>query len=118
MSTLTGEEKIASLPTVLRIEAVSTEVQALRIFNAPKLDPIFVVLHDMGAGSGRLVVECFGTAWSAYWGAMGDRRLREFVTDCGTDYIVGRMTPMDRRMSKREEAYLTRIVAAVQEALR
>jgi hypothetical protein len=102
----------------MRVESVSTEVQALRIFDAPKLDPVFVVLHDAGAGCGRLVIECYGRAWSAWWGAMGDRRLRQFITDCGADYLVARLAPGDRRLTKREESYLTRIVQAVQEALR
>lgn len=113
---MTSSQEIGTSP--LRVEAVTAEVQAFRIFDIPKTDPVFVVLHDMGAGTGRLVVECFGKAWSAYWGAMGDRRLRQFITDCGTDYIVNRLSPGDRRFTRSEEAYLTRIVTGVQEALR
>jgi hypothetical protein len=93
-------------------------VEALRIFDAPKLDPIFVVLHDMGGGRGRLLIDCWGEAWAAYWGAMGERTLRQFITGCDTDYIANRLWPDRRRRTKREYEYLTRIVCVVQDALR
>ena len=97
----------------------SIKTEAFTIFDAaPRLDPITVVLQDMGVGSGRLIVECFGTAWSAYWGAMGNKRVREFVKVCDPDYIVSKLAPSDRRMRKSDEKYLTRIVQATQEALR
>lgn len=95
----------------------SVKTEAFTIFDAPKLDPITVVLQDMGTGHGRMMVECFGSAWSAYWGAMGNRTIREFLTACGSDYVVSRMTPSDRRVRKFEEAYLRRIVEATLEAL-
>lgn len=96
----------------------SAKTEAFTIFDAPKLDPVTVVLQDLGPGNGRLIVECYGLAWSAYWGAMGDRNVRQFVTECGADYIVSKIAPSDRRLRKSDEAYLTRIVEATQAALR
>lgn len=101
-----------------RIESVSNDVQAMRIFDAPKLDPIFVVLHDTGPGTGRLLVECYSTAWATYWGGMGDLRLREFITCCDPDYLANRLFPAKQRRTKADYDYLTRIVHAVQAALR
>lgn len=49
----------------------SAKTEAFTIFDAPKLDPVTVVLQDLGPGCGRLMVECWGSAWSAYWGGMG-----------------------------------------------
>lgn len=98
----------------MRIED-SAKSRVFTIFDAPKLDPVTVVLQDIAPGHGRLIVECWGEAWSAYWGGMGASTLAEFVRDCGTDYIVSKMCRP--RMLKREEAYLKRIVAAVQSTL-
>jgi len=101
----------------MRIENTE-KAKVFNIFDAPKLDPITVVLQDVGPGCGRLVVECFGSAWSGYWGAMGDRTLLEFLVDCHPGYIAGKMHPTDRKLKKSEAAYMGRIVEAVHSALR
>lgn len=88
------------------------------IFDADTLDPVTVFLQDFGGGSGRLVVECWCTAWSAYWGAMGSASVREFVLEAHPEYIATRMLPQDRKRLKRDEAYLLRIVKVVQQAMR
>ncbi len=101
----------------MRIE--NTEAaKVFTIFDAPKLDPITVVLQDIGPGCGRLIVECYGSAWSGYWGAMGDGDLKKFLLDCHPEYIAGRMHSNDRKMKRSEESYLLRIVEAVHSALR
>jgi hypothetical protein len=76
-----------------------------------------VVLHDMPGHQGRLIVECYGNAWSTYWGAMGEP-IRDFITGASTDYIANRLWPTKQRRTKAEYDYLTRIVQAVQTALR
>lgn len=94
-------------------------VRVFTICGAPKLDPITVVLQDVEKGHGRLIIECWGSSWAAYWGGMGERTLAEFVMSCGPDYIFTKLLPQDMwMMKKRDEAYLMRIVQAVQEALR
>lgn len=91
------------------------DVRALRIEDVPGLDPVTVFLQDFGGGRGRLTVECYGEAWTAYWGAM-HAELRKFVTSCELDYLA---TKMQRpRETKRGREYLLRILAAVQAALR
>ncbi len=101
----------------MRIENTSAIV--FTIFDAPRLDPITVVLQDLGPSAGRLIVECYGSAWSGYWGAMGDRNLFDFLCVCSPQYISGKMHPTDhRKMTKREEAYLDRVVNVVLTALR
>jgi len=88
------------------------------IFDADKLDPVTVFLQDFGGGCGRMIVECWCTAWSAYWGAMGSASVREFVLEAHPEYIATRMLPQDRKHLKRDEAYLLRIVKVVQQAMR
>lgn len=101
----------------MRIENAE-RVKVFTIFDAPKLDPITVMLQDVAPGCGRLVVECYGSAWSGYWGAMGDRDLIGFLLGCDHSYIAGKMHSNDRKMKKVEEVYLNRIVEAVHSALR
>ena len=101
----------------MRIENTE-KTKVFTIFDAPKLDPITVALQDLGPGCGRLIVECYGSAWSGYWGAMGYKDLTAFLLDCHPEYIAGRMHPNDRKMKRSEESYLLRIVEAVHSALR
>lgn len=101
----------------MRVENAE-KAQVFTIFDAPKLDPITVVLQDVGPSNGRLIVECYGSAWAGYWGATGSNSLREFLIDCHPSYIAGKMHSIDRKMKKTEEAYLERIVTAVHSALR
>ena len=101
----------------MRIE-VSEKNIVFTIFDIPRLDPVTVVLQDIALGNGRLIVECYGEVWTGYWGGMGDRTVIDFILNCSPDYILNRISPSKRRMKKSEEAYLLRIVTAVQDALR
>lgn len=101
----------------MRIEQVKTE--ALRIFDADGFDPILVVFQDFGNGRGHLLIECYGWAWAAYWGAMGDTTtVRDFVDQCGVDYVVNRLTNNQRRVTAVESKRLDGIVHAVKAAIR
>lgn len=94
-----------------------TAVQCIDILDAPGLDPITVFLRDKSPRKGSITITCFGQAWTAYWGAMGCNHVREFVLSCGDDYVANSLSP-SRKTTKREDAYLLRIVKAVREALR
>lgn len=101
----------------MRIEPVNN-LKAFRLYGSPRFDPIFVVIHDIGAGSGRLVIECYGDVWSGYWGAMGDKTMEQFLLSCSADYITGKMFGRYHKRNKQHEAYLQRMVEAIQTALR
>lgn len=100
----------------MRVEVESSAV-TLRIFDAPGLDPITVVLRDFRSGSGEMIVACYGLAWVGYWGAIGERTLREFLISCHADYIANRIWIQHERRVKHRYAYLVRIIHAVQAAL-
>lgn len=63
---------------------------------AGRLDPIEVFTYDMGQGKGKLLIECFGLAWSCYWGAMRggfppnerDLTVLEFVGKATPSYLT------------------------------
>jgi hypothetical protein len=96
-----------------------TELKAFMLTEVPALDPITVILHDIAPGQGKITVECYGQAWSSYWGAMGTRSVAQFVASCDVTYLVGKMNPITvgRSTGKSAEAYLARILTVVKEAL-
>ncbi len=99
----------------MRVE--EQRVEALMIYDAPALDPIMVMTSDLGPGQGRIIIECYGVAWSGYWGAMGNRTVREFFMEASTDYLLGVLSrASDRRRGASD--YLSRIIEAVRLALR
>ena len=100
----------------MRIE-IAERVKIFTIFDIPKLDPVTVVLQDFGRDGGRLILECYGSAWSGYWGSIGDREITSFLLACNPSYIAGKMVPNDRKMDKNEETYLKRIVEVVHSTL-
>lgn len=66
-------------------------LRQLEISEVPSLDPIRVTLEDIGPGQGRINIECYGQAWSAYWGGMGKETVAEFFTTCDEHYIAGKL---------------------------
>jgi hypothetical protein len=90
------------------------QVREIRIPARNNLDPISVFIQDQAAGRGRIVVTCYGNAWQAFWGAMGDRTVMEFVAQCDADYVAGNMiSGRQTRMTKAERAYTERIATEV-----
>lgn len=91
-------------------------VTALEITEAPALDPIRVFMQDFGKGQGRLIIECYGRAWSNFWGAMGTD-LRTFLLEAEVCYIENALH-CGQKTKKVEREYLQRIVKALQAGLR
>jgi len=92
-------------PVVLKIEA--REYQ---------LDPITVVLNDVSHGNGGIIVECYGSAWSAWWGNHGCVSVGEFVAECNTDYLCSKLSCL--KSTARTTGYLSRVVEAVRAAMK
>lgn len=90
------------------------QVREIRIPARNNLDPISVFVQDQAAGRGRIVVTCYGNAWQAFWGAMGDRTVMEFVAQCDADYVAGNMLQgRQTRIAKHEREYAARVAAEV-----
>lgn len=70
---------------VMQIEPIEN-IEALRIYEAKAdgllgratIPPITVLLRDFG-GMGQIIVECDGSAWSRWFGAVGSRSLRDHI---------------------------------------
>lgn len=87
---------------------------------APNLDPIDVVFLDHSPGRGRIIVSVYSQAWTAWLGAMGDHHtVRTFFMKCDAHYLAGYLIQGPRytmlaRKAQKQEAYLVRIVQAIQ----
>lgn len=95
-------------------------VEAVQIAGAEGLDPIHVFWLNVDPGKGSVTIICCGLAWSAYFGAMGGRTIQEFFADADAGYMHDAMgiRPMHLKSSKRNEAYLIRIIKAVKASLK
>lgn len=89
---------------------------AMRAPGRGRIDPITVILRDQ-EGRGQVIVECYGSAWSCYFGSIGKNTLREFIAGCDEYYIADKLQSFGRQMSKKarqlEEAYLQDIARAI-----
>jgi hypothetical protein len=90
-------------------------ITAFEITDAHRLDPIRVFMQDFGKGQGRLIIECYGRAWSCFWPAMGSH-LRTFLVQAQACYLENALHS-GMRHNKHDSEYLLRIVKAVQQAL-
>lgn len=109
----------------MKITPIHNDVEVFTISDSRhKLDPITVMIQDIAPGQGRITITCYDQSWTASWGAMGTvRTVRKFVRDMCAEYIVdclqsGTTIPADKDAREGRDAYMHRIVLAVQEALR
>lgn len=65
----------------------STAVK-LVISDVPRLDPITVFLEDLAPREGKATISCYGQSWSAWWGGMGDRSIKDFILSCDEHYLA------------------------------
>jgi len=63
-------------------------ITKLRLTNIERLDPIDVYPENFGKGQGQITITCYGKAWTAYWGGMGDQDINEFFCSCDEHYIA------------------------------
>jgi len=103
-----------TMDTPLELQPLNLE--AVRIANPPGLDPITFFLIDTGPRTGRLVIECYGSAWSCYWNAIGDRTFEKFLRQADADYLM-RSLLQHRHHIGRDGEYLLRIVKVVKQAI-
>lgn len=57
-----------------------------------KLDPVSVILEDFEPGKGKIIIECYGQSWSAYWGGMGGKDIASFFCRCDEHYIARKLS--------------------------
>lgn len=91
----------------MNVDTLPARVLRLSNLNGQELDPVTVVLMDNGPSSaakgtygGKLIVECYGRAWSAGFNSMR-AQLADFVRTMPVQYLVGSLWPgiSDRQFS-------------------
>jgi hypothetical protein len=92
-------------------------VECFEVSGLAGIDPVTVYFQDFGQARGRVVLECYGSAWSAYFGAMGgDSTIRSFFLSSDTDYLVCKLGNhvqwQSVKQRKRDDAYLRRVIEA------
>ena len=93
-------------------------VEAIEITDAPSLDTISVYWTNYAPNRGSVTICCYGSAWTAYFGAMNERSIQKFFADADTGYLVNKLgiTPQ-LKQAKANLVYLARIVNAVKAVL-
>jgi len=69
-------------------------VKKLYISDITNLDPINVFIEEVDGSGGKFTIECYGKAWSYYWGGIGKSTLMEFFCNCDNHYLAGKFAPM------------------------
>jgi len=66
----------------------SDVVEKYEITGAKNLDRIFVFTEDFAERQGQITMRCWGTCWTAYWGGIGSRPVKEFFLSCNNGYLA------------------------------
>ena len=106
-------DRVKSVPPM----TLASATVAMLTLTGMKLDPIRVITEDYGPGVGRIIITCYDRAWVGYWGTMSGKSISQFFTSCGADYLLSNLVG-GLKHTKAEDAYLTRIIEAVQAGLR
>src|SRR5690606_35030965 len=69
-----------------------TTIEKLVFTDIPSLDPVTVMIDDVDVGRGSITICCYGEAWTAYLGAMGNLRIVEFFCRADPDYLAGKLS--------------------------
>ncbi len=101
----------------MKIKQVQVEaVKISDLESSHALDPIHVFWLNVTPGEGYVTIICYGTAWTAYFGGMSGRSIQEFFRMADVGYLVNKLGPV--KPTKKEEAYLKRVVEAVKESVK
>ena len=78
---------------LLIMKIKETTVRKLLITGIDNLDPVNVFVEEYTPTSGKITMECFGKAWSYFWGSIGDRSIMEFFCSCDNHYLSRKFDP-------------------------
>jgi hypothetical protein len=79
------------------------------------LDAITVFWQDFERGHGAVTILCYDSAWTTYFGGLGERKVRDLFRSADVSYLVNRFVSSQwLKQTKSHERYLTKIVEAVQ----
>ena len=77
-------------------------IKKLTIFNIEYFNDITFIIEDIPINKGRIIIEVFGEAWSAYWNNMGCDSIKDFILSSSSDYIIN---SLDAKLKREEDDY-------------
>jgi hypothetical protein len=94
-------------------------LEVLDVPSSSGMDSITVFWRNYQPGKGSVTITCYGSAWTAYFGAMSGQTIQQFFASADTGYLVNKLgiTP-ELKQRKRDHEYLGRIIDAVKAAMR
>lgn len=78
----------------MKVEA--STIQKIEIAEVEALDPVTVILEDLGRYRGRVTVTCFGRSWTHQWNNTGANSIAEFVAWQNAEHLASALAPMMR----------------------
>ncbi len=77
----------------------TSQITKIALSELDGLDPITVILEDLAPRQGKINIECYGQAWSSYWGGMGDRTISQFFCDCDEHYLARNLSSINSHVT-------------------
>lgn len=74
---------------------IESKITKLVISGIKRIDPVTVITEDFGPGQGKIIIECYGKAWSSYWPAMGKETITEFFCSADEHYLAKNLSDID-----------------------
>jgi len=65
----------------------------LYVTDVSNLDPVTIYLEDNPPHRGKITIECYGKAWSYYWGNIGAKSIMDFFVNCDNHYLSEKFDP-------------------------
>jgi hypothetical protein len=98
--------------------SIQSGIDVLDVPSTPSLDRIEVFWRNYQLGKGSVTLTCYGSAWTAYFGAMGERTIQQFFAEAGTDYLTNKLGISPQLKQRKQDGdYLMRIINAVKSRL-
>ena len=79
------------------MKTTKAKTETYLLSDIDKLDPVTVYVTNYTPGQGKIVIECYGSAWAYFWGGMGENNLQEFFIESSNDYILGKLLEETRQ---------------------
>jgi len=106
------------------MKRIDKPLECYTLIGVPALDPITVIVDrilptpERDHWSASITLVCYGRAWNAYFGSMGNP-FELFFVRASADYLADKMmtAPLNKKKEPGEKAYLMRIIVAVQESM-
>lgn len=69
------------------MKIVESSIKSYKVTELDNLDPITIMVEDLGEGRAEVTIKIYGESWTAYWGSMGGT-VKEFFTRTNVTYLV------------------------------